>query len=160
MENIIIIFLIIVLLLFLLYKRKESFKDLKIDTLTIIKDPPKLTMTEYIKWLFKNKFYPINPRHRRNLEKYIEGYPITDIPPLNLPMVTNPAEVYRFAYLRGLIKAGEYQKILDENSTFTNSQMAGNNIYQIFAPNMKYQTYLSNELGDLLVEQYNLESQV
>ena len=133
---------------------------MEIDTLTIIPEPPKLKMEEYITWLLNNKFYPINPRHRDNLKRYLQGYPITDIPPLNLPMVSNPAEIYRFAYLRGLVKAGEYQKILDTKSTFTNSQMTGNNEYQIFAPNKKYQSYLSDELGDLLVQQFNLETQV
>jgi len=158
--NILLTIFLIIILIIILYKGKEKFKDLKIDTLTIIKEPMKPTMEEYIKWLFENKFYPINPRHRENLKKYIQGYPITEIPPLDLPMVTNPAEIYRFEYLRGLVKATEYQKILDTNSTFTNSQMAGNNIYQIFAPNKKYQKYLSDELGDLLVEEYNIESQV
>lgn len=157
--NILLTLFFLIILIFL-YKEKEKFKDLKIDTLTIIKEPIKPTMEEYIKWLFENKYYPINPRHRENLKKYIQGYPITEIPPLYLPMVTNPAEIYRFKYLRGLVKATEYQKILDTNSTFTNSQMAGNNIYQIFAPNKKYQKYLSDELGDLLVEEYNIESQV
>lgn len=157
--RIILIFLFLILVLFLIFlKTKENF--IEIDTLTIIPEPKKPTMEEYIKWLFENKFNPINPRHRENLKRYLQGYPIKEIPPLNLPMVTNPAEIYRFAYLRGLVKAGEYQKILDANSTFTNSQIRGNNVYQIFAPNKKYQKYLSDELGDLLVQQFNLESQV
>jgi hypothetical protein len=157
-KNIIFFLIIFFLILIFLNKRKEKF--IEIDTLTIIPDPPKLTMEEYIAWLFKNKFYPINPRHRENLKRYLQGYPITDIPPINLPMVSNPAEIYRFAYLRGLVKAGEYQKILDTNSTFTNSQITGNNDYQIFAPNKKYQSYLSDELGDLLIQQFNLEMQI
>lgn len=152
------LFILVLILLLLLFKNNEKFMN--IDTLTIIREPPKPTLEEYIKWLFKNKFYPINPRHRENLKKYLQGYQITEIPPLNLPMVTNPAEIYRFAYLRGLEKAGEYEKILDKKSTFTNSQMVGNNKYQIFAPNKKYQTYLSDELGDLLVQQFYLETQV
>jgi len=159
MKKSIILFLIIFILIIIFFlKRKETF--IEIDTLTIIPKPKKPTMEEYIKWLFKNKFNPINPRHRENLKRYLQGYPINDIPPLNLPMVSNPAEIYRFAYLRGLVKAGEYQKILDTNSTFTNTQMKGNSEYQIFAPNKRYQTYLSDELGDLLVQEFNLESQV
>lgn len=154
--RILLIFFLVLFLFF--FKTKEKFTE--IDTLTIIPEPKKPTMEEYIKWLFENKFNPINPRHRENLKRYLQGYPITEIPPLNLPMVTNPAEIYRFAYLRGLVKAGEYQKILDANSTFTNSQIRDNNVYQIFAPNKKYQKYLSDELGDLLVQQFNLESQV
>jgi hypothetical protein len=159
MEKVILIFLLILIFITCFCKTKELFTD-KIDTLTVIPEPKKPTMEEYITWLFKNKFYPINPRHRANLKRYLQGYPITDIPPLDLPLVTNPAEVYRFEYLRMLEKAGEYQKILDDNSTFTNSQIMGNNEYQIFAPNKKYQKYLSDKLGELLVEEYNIESQV
>lgn len=162
--EIIIILVLIIIILILIFRKKEKFEPTNKITPNLkvipneIKLNEKVTVKEYIDWLFKNALRPINKKHRDNLLKYIQGINLTeeDILPFNLPEEREYAQRYRFIYLSSLKQLIENTLKMQEKYYFVpfdEYKLVGSNV-MLYPTYKNYDIMIQPEILDRLVNMY------